>query len=1248
MGTVSRRNVGSVALLVIDNPPVNALSARLRGDLVAAIAAAEADPAVRAIVLSAAGRTFVAGADITEFGKPPIPPSLPDVLVRIEACAKPVVAALNGAALGGGFELALAAHARVAAPGATVGLPEIKLGLLPGAGGTQRLPRLIGAAKAFSIMLSGAPVEAGKAAALGLVDAVADGDLIEAAVALALEIADRGEPRRLSAVVRAPDAGDRAAFEAAAREALAKSPDAPNVAALVEAVRAALDLPFAEGLALERARFTALLRDPRSKAARHLFFAEREAARVPGVGRDDRPRTIARAAVIGAGTMGGGIAMCFAQAGIPVTVIETKREALDAGLARVRANWETSVKRGSLDPATLEARLALLSGEIGLEAAAEADVIVEAAFEEIGVKEEIFRALDRIAKPGAILATNTSYLDVDVIAGFTSRPADVIGLHFFSPANVMRLLEIVRAAKTAPDVIATALDLGRRLAKLPVVVGVCHGFVGNRILAKRSAAAERLLLAGALPHEIDDAVTGFGFRMGPFAMADLAGLDIGWRTRKATGGRAPVADALCEQGRFGQKTGRGFYLYPAGARKGERDPEVEALILGLSEAHGITRRAFSPREIVARLFYPMVNEGAKILEEGIAARSSDIDLVWINGYGWPAATGGPMHWADRVGLSTIVAALDEMADESGDESPRPAALLRRLADEGATFAGPAAPDAPLWRRHFPSACDWDAPLEIGTLPELLAKGVALGGDRPAIDFRGRTLSYRELATRVERLASGLARAGVGPGDAVALLLPNTPWHPIVFFAVTRLGARIVALSPLDARREVAHKLHATGAKWLVTTNLPGLLPQALDQRADGAVPRVLVADDAVWGEGETAPLPMPEGEGIADLATFFDDAPLVVPPPKADDIAVLQFTGGTTGTPRAAMLTHGNLTAAVAMYRLWQDGERPLVPGEERVVAVLPLFHIYALTTVLLRHLRDGNTLLLRQRFDVETLVADIEKGRATQFSGVPTMWVSLLARPGVETVDFSSLKSCVSGGAPLPFDVQARIEKLVGTRLNNGWGMTETAPAGSRVPASVPRRPGLIGIPLPGLAMRIVGLDDPSRAVEPGEVGEIAIRGPNVFAGYLGDPAGTAAAFRDGWFLTGDIGSMDARGLFEIVDRRKNMIISSGFNVYPAAIENAIHEHPSVEEVIVIGVADPYRGQSAKAFVKLRRGAPAPSLDELVAFLADRLGRHEMPRDLEIREALPKSATGKLLARELIAEEAARAAPAAAGTEAL
>ncbi len=675
---------GGVAVLTLRNPPVNALSSHLRTDISAAIATANAAEDISAIILTGVGKAFVAGADITEFGKPPASPTLPDVISQIEASPKPVIAALNGVALGGGLELALAAHYRIAAKDARVGLPEVKLGLIPGASGTQRLPRLMSPEKAFRMMAAGEPMSAAAACEAGLVDQIAEGDLVATAKDFAL--AQVGKPLpRISERPVLNDAASREAFEAAAKEVIAKDPKATNIIALADSVRASLYKSFAEGLAIERAHFLALTEDPRSLALRHLFFAEREAARVPGVGKDDKPRKIANAAVIGAGTMGGGIAMCFAQAGIPVTLIELKQEQLDTGIARVRANWETSVKRGSLTPEAFEARMALISGKVGLAAAADADIIVEAAFEDMGVKAEIFGALDRIAKPGAILATNTSYLDVNKIAAFTQRSQDVIGLHFFSPANVMKLLEIVRAEMTAPDVIATSLDLGRKLGKLPVVVGVCHGFVGNRMLAKRGAAAERLLLAGALPHEVDAAVTAFGFRMGPFAMGDLAGLDIGWRNRKANGGFAPVADALAEKGHFGQKTKRGFYLYPEGARTGERDPDVEAMIAEMSAVRGITRRAFSPEAIVAHVFYPMVNEGAKILEEGIAARAGDIDLVWINGYNWPQATGGPMHWADGVGLGKIVAALDEMAAETGDDSLKPAALLRQLAAEGKTF-----------------------------------------------------------------------------------------------------------------------------------------------------------------------------------------------------------------------------------------------------------------------------------------------------------------------------------------------------------------------------------------------------------------------------------------------------------------------------------------------------------------------------------------------------------------------------------
>ncbi|GJD37272.1 3-hydroxyacyl-CoA dehydrogenase NAD-binding domain-containing protein [Methylobacterium aerolatum] len=676
---------GGVAVLTLSNPPVNALGHGLRAALDAALERALADASVRAVVLAAEGKVFVGGADISEFGQPPRPPLLPDLLARLDGAGKPVVAAIHGAALGGGLELALACHARVVGPKAKLGLPEVKLGLIPGAGGTQRLPRLVGPEAGFAMMLGGEPVDAAKAVETGLADALETGDLVAAARTLALTLGE-GTPVRVRDRGERLDPAARTAFEARAAEALKKAPGQPNVAALADVVRAGFDQPFDEAVATERARFLALVDDPRSKALRYAFFAERETARVPGLAKDTPRRAIASAAVVGAGTMGGGIALCFANAGIPVVVIETEREALDRGLDRMRATYASSVKRGSLTEAAMAERMARITGAVGLDLAADADIVVEAAFEEMGVKETIFSALSRIAKPGAILATNTSYLDIDRIADATDRPGDVLGLHFFSPANVMRLVEVVRGARTAPDALATANDLARRLGKLPVTVGVCFGFVGNRMLAQRSAAGERLLLAGALPHEVDAAVTEFGFRMGPFAMADLAGLDIGWRTRKATGGKAPVADALCEAGRLGQKTGKGFYLYPEGARTGARDPEVEALIERTAAEHGITRRSFSSEDIVARLMLPMVNEGARILEEGIAARPGDIDTIWLNGYNWPAWRGGPMHWADGLGLATVAAELERFSHETGDGNLRPAPLLARLAAEGKGFA----------------------------------------------------------------------------------------------------------------------------------------------------------------------------------------------------------------------------------------------------------------------------------------------------------------------------------------------------------------------------------------------------------------------------------------------------------------------------------------------------------------------------------------------------------------------------------
>ena len=686
METVRLARHGEIAIATIDNPPVNALGQALRADLARVIAEAGSDPGIAAIVVAAAGRAFIAGADISEFGKPPVPPFLPDLLDAIEASPKPVVAAIQGVALGGGLEVALACHGRVASASASLGLPEIKLGLIPGAGGTQRLPRLIGAAKAFPMMLSGEPVAAAKALELGLVDEVVDGDVVAAAVALARTLVTHGAPQRLRDATERLTSADREAFEALAADATKKSGDMPNAMALIEAVRAAVTLPFAEGLAVERAAFAKLLADPRSKALRHVFFAEREIARVPGIDNAVKPRPIARAAVIGAGTMGGGIAMCFANARIPVTLIEQQQAQIDNGMNRVAAIYEMSVTRGSLTPDKRDERLGLITPAVGLDAAADADIVIEAAFEEMGVKQQIFSALDAIVKPGAILASNTSYLDIPTIAAATKRPQDVLGTHFFSPANVMKLLEVVRPDGVSDEAVVTAMALGRRLGKVPVVVGNGFGFVGNRMLEARTRATERLLVAGALPHEVDASLTGFGFKMGPCAMADLAGNDIGWRSRKARGTRAAVADAICEAGWFGQKTGRGYFLYPEGARSGQRDPEVEALIARISEEQGVTRRSFTTGEILSRLLDPMVNEGARILEEGIAARPGDIDMIWLYGYNWPAWRGGPMHWADSVGLGVIVARLVAQAAETGDTSLEPAPLLKRLAAEGKGFA----------------------------------------------------------------------------------------------------------------------------------------------------------------------------------------------------------------------------------------------------------------------------------------------------------------------------------------------------------------------------------------------------------------------------------------------------------------------------------------------------------------------------------------------------------------------------------
>jgi 3-hydroxyacyl-CoA dehydrogenase len=682
--SVDLRRDSEIAVVTADNPPVNALKHEVRAGLAQALLQARDDGAVRAVVIACAGRTFFAGADITEFGKPPQPPSLHDVISAIESLPKPVVAALHGTALGGGFELALACHFRVAVPGARVGLPEVKLGLLPGAGGTQRLPRLVGPEKALQMVVTGEPIGAMEARADGIVDEIAEGDLTAAAIDFARRVVLEERPLRL---VRDRDEkliGEGFADAAEVLTRRLRGREAP--AACVEAVRNAIVLPFEEGLRREAELFRKLVDGDQSKAQRHLFFAEREAAKVPDMPEVARPRRIVRGAVIGAGTMGGGIAMCFANAGIPVTIVETGRDLLEKGLDRVAANYRTTVSRGGLAADEMERRMGLITGTTELEAVTEADVVVEAVFEEMDVKKHVFSDLDRIAKPGTLLATNTSTLDVDEIARVTARPQDVLGMHFFSPANVMRLLEIVRGARTSFESLATAIALGRRLGKVPVTVGVCYGFVGNRMLARRSVETERLLLEGAMPLEIDAAVTGFGFPMGPCAMMDLAGLDVGWLIRKGRGEHALIEDALCDAGHYGQKTGKGYFRYDAGSRTPVPDPEIEKIILEASSSLGVNRRPIREEEIVERMVLPMINEGARILEEGIASRPGDIDVIWVYGYGWPVWRGGPMYYADGLGLAHIRDRLAFYADRSGDETLRPAPLLQRLAAESRGFA----------------------------------------------------------------------------------------------------------------------------------------------------------------------------------------------------------------------------------------------------------------------------------------------------------------------------------------------------------------------------------------------------------------------------------------------------------------------------------------------------------------------------------------------------------------------------------
>ena len=689
---VQRELHGRVLLVTIDNPPVNALSAKVRAGLLAAIEAADADSQVGAVVLAGRGRNFIAGADIREFGKPAVPPSLPEVCDAIESSEKPVIAAIAGAALGGGLEVAMSAHFRLAVPGAKLGLPEVALGLLPGSGGTQRLPRLIGAGMALDLMLSGRHIDPAKAKAAGLVDRVVEaGDVAAAGLSYANELLAAGTPIR-----RTRDAqglADREAAQAAidaARSTAAKARGLLSPGKIVDAVQAALDLPFEQGMAKERELFIECLNSPQRAGLVHAFFAEREAAKSPET-RSATPRPVHSVGVVGGGTMGAGITVAVLDAGLPVVMIERDDEALARGRANVEKVYDGLIAKGRMSADAKAAVMARYSGSTSYDALAKVDLVIEAVFEEMSVKKAVFAELDRVCKPGAVIGTNTSYLDIDEIAASISRPEDVVGLHFFSPANIMKLLEIVVPAKVSPDVVATAFALAGKLRKVPVRAKVCDGFIGNRILAVYRQAADYMMEDGASPYQIDKALRDFGFAMGPFQVSDLAGGDIGWATRKRRAAtRDPnaryvqIADRICERGWFGQKTGRGYYLYPQGSRAGVPDPEVEAIITAERERAGVTPRSFTDEQIVRRYLAAMVNEGANVVYEGIALRPLDVDVTFVHGYGFPRWRGGPMKYADSVGLAQILADIKEFAKED-PMFWKPSPLLEDLVARGADF-----------------------------------------------------------------------------------------------------------------------------------------------------------------------------------------------------------------------------------------------------------------------------------------------------------------------------------------------------------------------------------------------------------------------------------------------------------------------------------------------------------------------------------------------------------------------------------
>jgi 3-hydroxyacyl-CoA dehydrogenase len=693
MASADYTSHGTVAVITLNNPPVNALSVSVRKGLADGLEQAANSPSIVAVVLTGAGSTFCGGADVSEFGLPEMSaaPSLHDLCAMAEGFPKPVIAALNGTTLGGGLELAMCCHYRIALADAQLGLPEVKLGILPGAGGTQRLPRLAGPECALNMIVSGTPVAARELAKTALLDAVVDAEVVSAAVAFGEGAAGGKLALKKARDLRIHFSNAEAFFDFArgAIAPLAKNYPAPG--RCVDAVEAAVTKPFEEGLLLERTAFVELLNSTVSKALRHVFFATRAAAKIPDVPSSTPQRPVKSVAVIGAGTMGGGIAMNFANIGVPVTVLESSQAALDKGLGVVKKNYESTLKKGRLTQGEFDKRLGLIRGTLSYDQLADADLIIEAVFEDMSVKKEVFETLDRKARVGAILASNTSTLDLNKIAAVTHRPHDVVGLHFFSPANVTKLLEIVRGAKTAKDVLATSLAVAKQIKKIGVVAGVCDGFIGNRMLNAYFRQTSFLLDEGALPEQIDRALENFGFAMGPFRVGDLAGNDIGWAIRKRLYVEQPdrvyskIPDRICELGRFGQKTGAGWYDYKPGDRNPVPSEVVTRIVREESERLGLPRRKISDEEIVGRSLYSLVNEGARVLEEGIALRSSDIDVVYIAGYGFPDFRGGPMFYADTVGLANVLRAMRAFARGYQPEAWRPAPLLQRLAAENRSF-----------------------------------------------------------------------------------------------------------------------------------------------------------------------------------------------------------------------------------------------------------------------------------------------------------------------------------------------------------------------------------------------------------------------------------------------------------------------------------------------------------------------------------------------------------------------------------